>query len=98
MCPGFTIVAYVFDQDSAQVLLAWDNDVVEAVSADGADYALAKWILPGRAVRCNDFFDSHALHTPVERRTVDAVTVVEQEPRLGASLLAFPEQIPNLSS
>ena len=75
------VVAGVFGHDPAQKGFVKDDDMVEAVSADGADYALAKRILPGRAVGRGHFLDAHSSDTTVERVAVGAVAVMEQEAR-----------------
>src|SRR5262245_50455256 len=56
------VIDEVTGQDSRQVSVAKDKNVVEAVAADRTDQALGAGILPGAVRRREDFVDAQALH------------------------------------
>ena len=77
------VVREVASQDTAQVLFAEDDDVIQAVAPDGADEALREGVLPWAVWRCQDFDDAHALEAVPEHATVDRVPVAEEVGRGG---------------
>jgi hypothetical protein len=75
------VVREVRPEDSAEVGFAKDDDVVEAVAANGAHEALGEWILP-RRVRCDlDLFDAKAGDALSKRGPVEAIAVAQQVAR-----------------
>jgi hypothetical protein len=55
--------------------------MIEALASQGADHAFDKRILPG-TTRCREhFFDAHLLHGPPRIRSVDRITIPDDEPR-----------------
>src|SRR5206468_2549050 len=72
------VVVEVVAEKPAEVALAEDDNVVEALAADAADEALGERVLPGAARRGEDFLDAHALHPRPERRPVRAVPISDQ--------------------
>ena len=82
---GFVVIGKVSLQDPTEVLLAEDNHVVKAFSADGAHETFSIWILPGRA-RCREnFLYAEATNSTAELLSVDAVAVTNHV--LGYSVL-----------
>jgi hypothetical protein len=75
VCPGSVIVLEVLAQDASQVLLAKNDDVVEAVPPNGTDHALAVRVLPRRPRGGEDLLDSHRMHSTNEVRAIDLVSV-----------------------
>ena len=69
------IVREVRGQDTSQVPLAEDDDMVQALALHRADEALREGI-PPRAVRGGeDFLDAHALHAVAKLLAIPLVTV-----------------------
>ena len=75
MRSGAVIVGEVGFQDTEQVALAENDDVVEAFQTDRADETLGIGILPGGLGRGEHFLDAHALHSIAECLAVDTVAV-----------------------
>ena len=75
------VVGEVRLEDDPQVGFADDDDVVEAVAANGAHEALYEWILPGRLWRGLDLLDAKACDALAERRPVDAIAVSQEVAR-----------------
>jgi hypothetical protein len=55
------VIREVSSQDSAEVPLVEDDDVIQTLASDGADEALRKGVLPWAVRRRQDFTDPHAL-------------------------------------
>jgi hypothetical protein len=72
------IVGEVADEDAAEVPFAQDQDVIQALTSDGADKSLCKRILPGALRSRQQFSDSHALDTLLKHVSVDAVAIAEE--------------------
>src|SRR5262249_5800288 len=51
---------------------------VEELSADGADHALDKRVLPGRARSCEKLGDADGLHPSAKLGAIDAVAIAQQ--------------------
>jgi len=60
------------------VSLVQNGYVVEELSADGADRALGKRVLPGRARGCGNLGDADGLHPSAKLGAIDAVVIAEQ--------------------
>src|SRR5262249_10008564 len=77
------VVGEVSGQDAAEVSLAEDEHVIQALAPDGADEPFRERILP-RALRGGEYiFDPHALQTVQKSMTVDAIAVAEEIGRRG---------------
>ncbi len=64
--------------NAAQMPLAKDNDVVQALSTERSDNPFPVGILP-RTPRCGDhFLDIETAHTPMEPLAVDAVAITNE--------------------
>ena len=61
--------------------LVQDEEMIQALAADGADHPLHEGVLPGRAGGGEDLADPHRCDSPRERLAVDRVSITEQEPR-----------------
>jgi hypothetical protein len=64
------VILKVCRQNSAQVTLIKDDDVIETFAADRADEALDIGVLSRRSGRCGDFLDRHRLDASTEGRRV----------------------------
>ena len=78
MRSGAVIVREVRGQDATEVLLAENDDIVEALVPQRADKAFHERILPRAARRREDFRDAHALDTMAERLAEDSVAIAEK--------------------
>ena len=63
--------------------LVEDEEMIQALPADGADHPLHERVLPGCAWGGEDLADPHALDVPHELLAVDTVTITEQVSRSG---------------
>ena len=69
------VIDEVADQDAAQVPLAEDEDVIQALASDRTDQALHERVLPGAVRPGENFLDPHALHSVPKLLAVDLVTI-----------------------
>jgi hypothetical protein len=83
MSAGLVVVGEVRGQDTAQVPLAGNDDMVQTLAPDRADEPLHERVLPRAVRRRENLLDSHALHAMPKSLTVDAVTVAEEVGRRG---------------
>jgi len=72
------VVAEIAAQTTTKVALVQDDHVVEELSADGADHALNKRVLPGRARGCENLGDADGLHPSAKLGAIDAVAIAQQ--------------------
>ena len=91
------VVAEISSQVATERAFVPDDDVVEALAADGADDPFDERVLPRRVRGREDFLDPQASYRATERLAVDAVPVADEEtrsvgprPRL-AELLGGPD-------
>jgi len=71
MRAGIVIVREVGSQNSLQVGFVQHDHMIEALSADAANYAFAERILPWRARGGGNFLDAHTFDTVFEIFAVD---------------------------
>ena len=69
------VIDEVAVQDAAQVPLAEDENVIQALASDRTDQALHERVLPGTVRRGENFLDPHALHSVPKLLAVDLVTI-----------------------
>ena len=62
-------------EQSAQVCLTENDDVVEALAPNGANDSFREWILPRTRWTGEEFCDSHPRHAATKRVPVDAVSI-----------------------
>src|SRR6478672_8040389 len=77
MCSNFIVIASIRSQDSAQMRLAQDNDVVHTFTPDRADQPFSKAILPRRAWRNGLVADAYGTQSTSDDRTIDAIAVAD---------------------
>jgi hypothetical protein len=75
------VVGEVGTQEPAEMRLVQNEEVVEALAANGADDPLDKRVLPGRARGDADLVDPHPFDSPHELLAVDRVSITKQESR-----------------
>jgi hypothetical protein len=84
MCPAIVIVDEIILKNPAEVIIAKNNDVIEAVSANGSDQPFHVWILP-RGSRCG--IPRKRLHDllggPLRRGRVGHVEANDPSPIVG---------------
>lgn len=78
MQAGVIVVADVGVQHTAQRFLTEHDDVVEALSADGADDAFDASVLPRRSGCGREVMDTHRFELLVEIPSVNSVIIPEQ--------------------
>src|SRR4029450_855914 len=74
------VIGHVGAQETRQMSVIENEEMVEALSSNRADDPLCEGILPGRAGGGEDLANSHALGSPRELLAVDRVSITEQEP------------------
>ena len=57
MGPRPLVVGEVASQDTSQVLLVEDDDVIEALAPDASNHSFAEWILPRTSGGGENFLD-----------------------------------------
>jgi hypothetical protein len=72
------VVGEVAGQDAAEVSLAEDEHVIEALVPDRADEPFRERVLPRALRRRENLFDGHALYAVPKCLTVDAIAVAEE--------------------
>jgi hypothetical protein len=72
------IVQEVAGQDAAEVSLAEDEHVIQALAPDRTDELLREGVLPRAGGRGQDFPDTHTLHALPERGTVDVIAIAKE--------------------
>ena len=75
VCSGFIVIRDVVGKNSSQMVCAEDNDVVQALSTNGAVESFRIRVLPGTIRRGEDFFDTHILDPPSKPIAIDPVPV-----------------------
>lgn len=73
------VVLKVRRQNSPEMTFIEDNDIIQALSTNRTDQPFNVRILPRRSPSCNDFINSNVLHTLTEERTVDSISITNQE-------------------
>ena len=84
MGPGLVVVADVFPEDPSEMVLAEDDQVVEALPAYRPDDSLGVWVLPGRLGRDEDLPDTDRPDDPPEFVAVGTIPIPQQVARLDA--------------
>jgi hypothetical protein len=75
------IVTCIAPQDSAEVRLADDGAVIEALTADRPNQAFRNSVLPRRSGRGRFVPDTHRAQAPPHHIAIDRVTVTDKVPR-----------------
>src|SRR6266581_3109269 len=84
MRPGRVVVADVLLEDLPKVAFIQDDEVVEALTTDGADEPFGVGILPGRLWGGEDLPDTDRPDDPPECVSVSPIPIPQQVARLGA--------------
>src|SRR5258705_5956252 len=81
MCSEAVIIVRIGSEDSAQMNLAQDNDVVQALTSDQSDQPFGKAILPGRGWCGGLVPDAHGAQPACHDGTIDAIPVTDHVAR-----------------
>src|SRR6266705_4921748 len=84
MRPGLVVVAGVFPEDPSEMVLAEDDQMVQAFSANGSDHPLHVGVLPGGLGRGEDLPDPYRPDDPPELVAVSTIPIPQQEAMLGS--------------
>jgi hypothetical protein len=77
------VVREVAGQETAEMVLVEDKDMIQTLAPDGADEPLHEGALPRAVGRRKHFTDPHPLHALPERLAVDGVAIAEEIGRRG---------------
>src|SRR3981189_2616672 len=81
MCSDAIVVASVRFQNSGQMCLAQNNDVIQTLAPNRSDQPFGKAVLPGGG-RCNESVpDAHGAKSTCDRRTIDTIPVTDHVAR-----------------
>ena len=70
------VVLRVLAKDLEEMGLAESDDVVRALTADGADKSLDEWVLPRRPGGADNVVNSHGRDGLTKHFTVDAIPIL----------------------
>ena len=80
---GLMVVGEIAGQDAAEVSLAEDEHVIQALAPDRADEPLREGVLPRALRRRENLLDPHAPHAVPKWLTIDLVTITQEIDRRG---------------
>ncbi len=75
VCSRLMIIDEVCPENSSEMSLVDNDEMIQSLSADRAYEPLTISILPGRPWRANDFLDSHVSDALLKHVTIDAVAI-----------------------
>src|ERR1700682_1053184 len=81
MCSNFVVIASIESQESAQMHLAQDNDVVHTFTPDRSDQPFGKAILPRRSWCGRPVPDAHGAQSARDDAAIDPVAIADQVAR-----------------
>jgi hypothetical protein len=82
--PHLMIIVQVIFYASGEMSLTEYDNLIKAFPTYRADYPFAIWILPGRPVGSDYFFNTHDLDHSSKRITIDRIPIAEKEARFAA--------------
>src|SRR5258707_7222707 len=81
MCSNFIVIASIRSQDSAQMRLAQDNDVVHTFTPDRSDQPFGKAILPRRGWCGRLVPDAHGAQSARDDAAIDPIAIADEVAR-----------------
>src|SRR6195256_3038789 len=81
MCSNVVVVASVRFQNSAQMCLAQNNDVVQTLTPDRSDQPFGKAVLPGRGWCGRLVPDAHGAQSARDDAAIDPVPIADEVAR-----------------
>src|SRR5258708_5885349 len=78
MCSNVVVIASIGSQDSAQMHLAQDNDVVHTLTPDRSDQPFGKAVLPGRGWCGRLVPDAHGAQSARDDAAIDPVAITDE--------------------
>lgn len=76
-----------------EMVLVENNNVIQAFSSNRTDHAFSVGVEPGRARSRDYFLDAHIGNPIAERRSVDSVTVTNQDESSSGSVISEQQQL-----
>ena len=80
MCSVLVVVFEIRAQNSLEMSLVENDDVIEALATNRADQAFRVGILPRRTAGTHDLLDTHMLDPLAEELAVNPIAVTNQKP------------------
>src|ERR1700674_566069 len=81
MCSNFVVIASIGSQDSAQMHLAQDNDVIHTFTPDRSDQPFGKAILPRRGWCGRLVPNAHGAQSARDAAAIDPVAITDEVAR-----------------
>src|SRR6202163_495729 len=78
MCSNVVVIASIGSQDSAQMRLAQENDVVQALAPDRSDQPFGRAILPRRGWCGRLVPDAHGAQSARDDAAIDMVAIADE--------------------
>src|ERR1700692_2426279 len=78
MCSDVVVIASIGSQDSAQMHLAQDNDVVHTFTPDRSDQPFGKAILPRRSWCGRHVPDAHGAKSACDDAAIDPIPIADE--------------------
>src|SRR5882757_9258445 len=78
MCSNVVVIASIGSQDSSQMHLAQDNDVVQTFPPDRSDQPFGKAILPRRGWRGRPVPDPHGAQSAPDDAAKDPIPIADE--------------------
>src|SRR5207302_1073655 len=81
MCSNLVVIASIGSQDSTQMRLAQDDEMVNTLAPDRSDQPFGKAVLPGRG-RCNRFVpNAHGSQSAGDDGAIDPIAITDHVTR-----------------
>ena len=85
------IIGDIRSQQTSQMALAEDDDVVQTLAPNGSDQSFRVRILPRTRRGSDDFLDAHRGHAPPEAIAIDGVAIPQEPSRGGVIRKGFDD-------
>jgi hypothetical protein len=72
------IIGYVLGEQTPQMLLVEDDDMIKQLASYAANHSLHVWVLPRAPRRNEHFFDTHVPHTLSKVRAIDTISIAQE--------------------
>ncbi len=78
MCSPVVIVVEISGNDTPEMAFVQNDEMIEAIAAQGSDEPLHERVLPRTAWCAEDLFDPHTLDPPLKCAAVDRIAIAEE--------------------
>src|SRR6195256_458493 len=89
MCLNVVVIASIGSQDSAQMRLAQDDEMVNTLTPDRSDQPFGKAVLPRRGWRSRLVPDAHGAHSARDDAAIDPIPIAAQASELFPNTTVF---------